>query len=59
MNQDRQLQLAQAHSHLAVALLLMDDDSNDDLKSDTDELSVIIQQTDITTGVITPLKVVF
>ena len=60
MHQDRQLQLAQEHPHLAVALLLMDEDTDVDTSNyESGELSVMIQQTDIQTGVMTPLKVVF
>ena len=58
MDQDRQLQLAQPHPHLAVALLLMQDDS-DATPDENSELTAIIQETDIKTGVMTPLKVVF
>jgi len=56
--QDKQLQLAQPHPHLAVVLLLMQNDT-DITPKDSDELFAIIQETDIKTGVMTPLKVVF
>jgi|GEM_PF-6307063 len=56
--QDKQLQLAQPHPHLAVALLLMQGDT-DTTPNEGDELFAIIQETDIKTGVMTPLKVVF
>ena len=58
MNQDKQLQLAQPHPHLAVALLLMQNDT-DVTRNESDELIAIIQETDIKTGVMMPLKVVF
>lgn len=58
MNQNKQLQLAQPHPHLAVALLLMQNDT-DAMPNESNELFAIIQETDIKTGVMTPLKVVF
>jgi hypothetical protein len=56
--QDKQLQLAHPHPHLAVALLLMKSDEDTALNK-SGELFAIIQETDIKTGLITPLKVVF
>lgn len=56
--QDKQLQFAQSHPHLAVALLLMQNDI-EVTPNETNELFAIIQETDIKTGVMTPLKVIF